>query len=151
MFLFTIDHSPFTIFAMQSEIYRLFVYGSLRSGLHNAIYTHISRYFVLDGMGAVQGDLYDLGEYPAAVHTTEESFITGEVYHIAQTDNFEWAMSVLDDYEGVDIALFRREPVHVLFQNTTIMAWIYWYNGVITDQTQIKSGDYVAYKMGIGK
>jgi gamma-glutamylcyclotransferase (GGCT)/AIG2-like uncharacterized protein YtfP len=51
----------------------------------------------------------------------------------------------------VDIALFRREPVHVLFQNTTIMAWIYWYNGVITDQTQIKSGDYVAYKMGIGK
>ena len=136
---------------MSADIYRLFVYGSLRSGLHNTIYTHISRYFVLDGMGAVQGKLYDLGEYPGAVHTTEEYFITGEVYHIAQTENFEWAMRQLDDYEGVEIALFRREPVHVLFQNTTVVAWIYWYNGAITDQTQIKSGDYVAYKMGLGK
>jgi gamma-glutamylcyclotransferase (GGCT)/AIG2-like uncharacterized protein YtfP len=136
---------------MQSEIYRLFVYGSLRSGLHNSIYTHISRYFVLDGMGSVQGKLYDLGQYPGAVHTTEESFITGEVYHIAQAEDFAWAMSYLDDYEGVELSLFRRERVHVLFRNTTIIAWIYWYNGVVTDQTLIESGDYVAYKMGIGK
>jgi gamma-glutamylcyclotransferase (GGCT)/AIG2-like uncharacterized protein YtfP len=141
---------------MSSDIYRLFVYGSLRSGLHNAIYTHISRYFVLDGMGAVQGKLYDIGEYPGAVHTTEESFVTGEVYHIAQTENFAWAISYLDDYEGVavppgEIAAFRRELVNVLFRNTTIMAWIYWYNGTITNQTLIESGDYVAYKLGLGK
>ena len=141
---------------MTSDIYRLFVYGSLRSGLHNAIYTHISRYFVLDGMGAVQGKLYDMGEYPGAVHTTEDCFITGEVYHIAQTENFEWAINYLDDYEGVavhpgEIAAFRRELVHVLFKNTTIIAWIYWYNGTITNQTRIESGDYVAYKLGIGK
>jgi gamma-glutamylcyclotransferase (GGCT)/AIG2-like uncharacterized protein YtfP len=50
---------------MKPEIYRLFVYGSLRSGLHNEVFSFISSYFVLEGMGSIQGKLYDLGEYPA--------------------------------------------------------------------------------------
>ena len=141
---------------MQSNIYRIFVYGSLRSGFHNTFYNYISRYFVFDGLGSVQAKLFDLGEYPGAIPCTEDYFITGELYHISQHEQFEWVMKQLDDYEGVfvstgEVPLFRREAVHVLFQNTTVSAWMYWYNRPVTNQPRIESGDYIAYKMGIGK
>jgi len=141
---------------MQPNIYRLFVYGSLRSGFLHSVYAYISRYFIFDGMGTVQGKLYDMGEYPAAIPSTEEYFITGELYHIAQKEEFNQAMEQLDEYEGMlvepgQIPLYRREPVNVLFKNTTVIAWMYWYNKEITTQPRIESGDYVAYKMRIGK
>ncbi|MBO9199213.1 MULTISPECIES: gamma-glutamylcyclotransferase family protein [Niastella] len=141
---------------MQSNIYRLFVYGSLRSGFHNSVYSYISRYFIFDGIGSVPGQLFDMGEYPAAIPCTEDRLITGELYHIAQKEDFDWVMEQLDDYEGLlvepgGIPLFRREPVNVLFKNSTVIAWMYWYNRSITDEHRIDSGDYVAYKMGIGK
>jgi len=141
---------------MQPDIYRLFVYGSLRSGFHNPVYNYISRYFVFDGMGTVQGKLYDMGEYPAAIPCSEAYFITGELYHIAQVEDFGWVMEQLDDYEGLlvepgGIPLYRREPVNVLFKNTAVTAWMYWYNRPLTNQPRIESGDYVAYKMRIGK
>src|SRR5438270_11343764 len=111
---------------MQS-IYRIFLYGSLRSGFHNTFYNYISRHFILDGLGSVQAKLYDLGEYPGAVPCTEDYFITGELYHISQYEQFELIMKQLDDYDGLFVAtneapLFRREAVHVLFQNTTAIA-----------------------------
>ncbi|THU37201.1 gamma-glutamylcyclotransferase [Niastella caeni] len=141
---------------MQLEIYRLFVYGSLRSGFHNSAYNYISRYFIFDGMGSVQGKLYDMGEYPGAIPCTEDYYITGELYHIAQENEFAWAMEQLDDYEGIlvepgETPLFRRELVNVLFRNTTVTAWMYWYNRLVTNQPSIESGDYVAYRLGIGK
>lgn len=141
---------------MEANVYRLFVYGSLRSGLLNPILSHISRYFVLDGMGAIQGELYDIGEYPGAIPGTGDELIVGEVYHIAHIEEFEQAMIALDDYEGLlvepgEIPLFRREPEHILFQNSTVLAWVYWYNHALTNEPRIESGDYVAYKMGIGR
>jgi gamma-glutamylcyclotransferase (GGCT)/AIG2-like uncharacterized protein YtfP len=141
---------------MQPNIYRLFVYGSLRSGLLHSVYAYISRYFIFDGMGSVQGKLYDLGEYPGAIPCTDDYFITGELYHIAQTAEFDQAMEQLDEYEGLlvesgETPLFRREQVNVLFKNTTVIAWMYWYNGAITNEHRIESGDYVAYRLGIGK
>jgi gamma-glutamylcyclotransferase (GGCT)/AIG2-like uncharacterized protein YtfP len=141
---------------MQPNIYRLFVYGSLRSGFHHSVYAYISRYFIFDGMGMVRGKLYDMGEYPAAIPCTEDYFITGELYHIAQEAEFARAMEQLDDYEGIlvepgETPLFRRELVNVLFKNTTVTSWMYWYYKEITNQPRIESGDYVAYKMGIGK
>jgi gamma-glutamylcyclotransferase (GGCT)/AIG2-like uncharacterized protein YtfP len=141
---------------VNSDIYRLFVYGSLRSGLHNAIFTYISSYFVLEGMGAVQGKLYDLGEYPGAIPDTGKSHIIGEVYRIEEEEDFEWAMEQIDDYEGYVVSegatsLFRRELATVSFQDTTIVAWMYWYNRPVGNATRILSGDFVAYKMGLGK
>jgi hypothetical protein len=52
-------------------------------------------------MGSVQGKLYDMGEYPAAIPGTEDYFITGELYHIAQEEEFARAMEQLDEYEGL--------------------------------------------------
>ena len=143
-------------FLMQQNIYRLFLYGTLRSGCHLPVYSYISRYFVFDGVGAVPGQLFDMGDYPAAIPCTEDCLITGELYHIAQQEEFDYVMEQLDDYEGLlvepgGIPLFRREPVNVLFKNSTVISWMYWYNREITNQPRIESGDYVAYKMGIGK
>jgi gamma-glutamylcyclotransferase (GGCT)/AIG2-like uncharacterized protein YtfP len=141
---------------MHPNIYRLFVYGSLRSGMHNEVFTFISSYFVLEGMGAVHGKLYDLGDYPGAIPGTGSERIVGELYRIEQEEDFDWAMEQIDDYEGYVVSegatsLFRRELVNVLFQNTTVIAWTYWYNQPVTGRTRILSGDYVAYKMGLGK
>jgi gamma-glutamylcyclotransferase (GGCT)/AIG2-like uncharacterized protein YtfP len=141
---------------MQPDIYRLFVYGSLRSGCLNEVYSYISRYFIFDGMAAVQGELYDIGEYPAAIPTTEEHLIIGEMYHISLKEEFAEAMRYLDEYEGLlvepgEMPLFRREPIPVLFQNKSVIAWMYWYNHPLVNEPRIESGDYVAYKMGIGK
>ena len=146
----------FELHLMSPSIYRLFLYGTLRSGCHLPVYSYISRYFIFDGVGTVQGNLFDLGEYPAAMSCTEEHFITGELYHIAQIEEFDYVMEQLDDYEGLlvepgGIPLFRREPVNVLFKNSTVISWMYWYNREITNQPRIESGDYVAYKMGLGK
>jgi len=107
-------------------------------------------------MGSVQGSLYDMGDYPAGIPDTEDRLIVGEVYHIANVDEFDQAMAALDEYEGLmvepgETPLYRRELAHVLFKNTTVVAWMYWYNREITNQHRIESGDYVAYKMGIGK
>lgn len=104
----------------------------------------------------MQGNLYDLGEYPGAVPCTEDHWIIGEVYHITSMEEFDKAMEVIDDYEGLivepgEVPLFRREPMNILFKNTTVVAWMYWYNKQITNRPRIESGDFVAYKMGIGK
>jgi Uncharacterized conserved protein len=141
---------------MQSNIYRLFVYGSLRSGMHNEVFTFISSYFELEGMASVHGKLYDLGDFPGAVPSTGKDQIIGELYRIEDEADFDWAMEQIDDYEGYVVSdgaasLFRREPVYVWFQNTSVIAWIYWYNRPVTGNTRILSGDYVAYKMGLGK
>ena len=87
-----------------SPVYRLFVYGSLRSGFQSPAYEYISRYFHLVGNGRAKGKLFDLGSYPGAVPTDDDSFIIGELYDINDPSQFSWAIAQLDDYEGVDVA-----------------------------------------------
>jgi gamma-glutamylcyclotransferase (GGCT)/AIG2-like uncharacterized protein YtfP len=86
---------------MASEIYQLFVYGSLLSGFHHPAYEYISRYFTLIGPAKVKGKLFDMGEYPAAIPVDEETWITGELYQLNNQEEFSWAIGQLDDYEGV--------------------------------------------------
>ena len=92
---------------------RLFVYGSLRSGFQHSAYQYIRDYFIFQGAATVKGQLYDLGEYPAAIPTQTENYIKGELYILRNEDEFGWAMGQLDDYEGVnaeigEIALYKR-------------------------------------------
>ena len=55
---------------MSNENYKLFVYGSLRSGFRNPVYEYLTKYFHLLGEAVVKGKLYDQGEYPVAKATT---------------------------------------------------------------------------------
>jgi len=83
-------------------IYKLFVYGSLRSGFRNPVYQYLTKYFNLMGEAVVKGILYDMGDYPVAIPTADEKFISGELYSINNPSEFSWAIGQLDDYEGID-------------------------------------------------
>lgn len=131
-------------------IYQLFAYGSLRRGFNSDAYEYISRFFQFAGDAKVKGKLYDLGPYPAAIPTTEDSFIIGELYTANSQQEFSWAIGQLDDYEGVtpepgEPQLYRRELADIFINNSTTRAWIYWYNGNIGDSPLIAGGDLIEY------
>jgi gamma-glutamylcyclotransferase (GGCT)/AIG2-like uncharacterized protein YtfP len=132
------------------EVYKLFVYGSLRSGFRSPAYEYISRYFDLVGEAKVKGELFDLGSYPAARPTDKNKFIIGELYRIRNENEFSWAIGQLDDYEGVHVdfdetQLYRRDVAEVYIDNEITNAWIYWYHGDVNDKPIIESGDVLQY------
>jgi gamma-glutamylcyclotransferase (GGCT)/AIG2-like uncharacterized protein YtfP len=135
---------------MNNETLQLFVYGSLRSGFHHAAYLYISKYFHLIGEAMVKGNLYDMGEYPVALATNEEKFISGELYAINSPAEFLYAIEQLDDYEGINVevgetALYKREEATVYCNSQQSAAWIYWFNGNVDGLPQIASGDVLQY------
>ena len=133
--------------------YKLFVYGSLRSGFHSVAFEYISRFFSFVADAKVKGKLFDMGEYPAAIPTSENIFIVGELYTIKQENEFPWAIGQLDDYEGLnveagEVQLYRRELTEVYFDNQATHAWIYWYNADVSGRPSIDSGDLMKYIQG---
>jgi gamma-glutamylcyclotransferase (GGCT)/AIG2-like uncharacterized protein YtfP len=139
---------------MEIETDKLFVYGSLRRDFHNPAHDYISQYFSYFGEGTVNGILYDLGEYPAAIPTSDKFFIKGELYILKNQNELEYAMEPLDDYEGVnagegEIPLYVRKITKVVCDNYYTNAWIYWYNLSLTVQPIMPSEgifDYLTYK-----
>ncbi len=130
----------------------LFVYGSLRSGFQHPAYEYISQYFTLVSPAKVNGKLFDLVDYPAAVpDESAQHFIVGELYQINDKDEFGWAIAQLDDYEGLhteneEIPLFRRELTSVFWNDQEEKAWVYWYNGDVEGKSLIASGDVLLYR-----
>ena len=132
------------------SVFQLFVYGSLRSGFRSPAYEYISRFFSFVGEAKVRGKLFDMGSYPAGLPAVEESFIIGELYTIKQENEFSWAIGQLDDYEGVsvepdEVQLYRRELTDVYHNGRQSKAWIYWYNGDVSNKPAIASGDMLEY------
>lgn len=130
--------------------YYLFVYGSLRSGFRSPAYEYISRFFIFISNAKVRGRLYDLGPYPAAVPSTEEAFIVGELYELKDKTEFSWAIGQLDDYEGLivepgETPLYRRELATILAGDSKVTAWVYWYNGDVEGKPVVSSGDILEY------
>lgn len=135
---------------MSNNIYKLFVYGSLRSGFRNPAYQYLTKYFTLLGEAVVKGKMYDLGDYPAAAATDEDKFISGELYVINNPAEFSWAIGQLDDYEGLnteegETPLYKREPAIAYQHGEPHKAWIYWFNGNLTGKPEIESGDLLQY------
>ena len=129
---------------------QLFVYGSLRSGFHHPAYAYISDNFTLVGPAKIKGLLYDMGEYPAAIPISDESFIVGELYELKENFDFYWVIEQIDDYEGLNVeqdetALFKREEVEVYLSDRTTTAWVYWYNSDVSGRPFIPSGDILDY------
>jgi gamma-glutamylcyclotransferase (GGCT)/AIG2-like uncharacterized protein YtfP len=110
----------------------LFVYGLLRRGeaLHHLMEDakHLGEPEVPDLT------LYSMGEYPAAVPGS--GTVAGELYRLSR----EATLAVLDEVEGLglDPPAYRREEIEVDGQT----AWIYLYNGDISDRPVIPSGDW---------
>jgi gamma-glutamylcyclotransferase (GGCT)/AIG2-like uncharacterized protein YtfP len=134
---------------MNTPSLHLFVYGSLRRGFLNPAFDYIKNHFYFIAHGTVKGALYDLGEYPAAVPQGEASII-GELFLAKSEEDFNWAISQLDDYEGLnpaegEVSLYKRELVSVSHHDAATTAWIYWYNGDVSGKPFIESGDMMEY------
>lgn len=135
---------------MNNTTFQLFVYGSLRSGFRNPVYNYLTQYFTLMGEAVVKGQFFDNGHYPVAMPTTEDHFLTGELYVINNPEEFAWAIAQLDDYEGMngeadEPILYRRELVDVFQNGKPTKAWIYWYNGSVDNMPRIETGDVLKY------
>src|SRR6476661_1796097 len=133
-----------------TSTFHLFVYGSLRSGFRNPAYQYLTRFFTLQGEALVKGRFYDKGSIPVAVPTTDDHFITGELYMINNPEEFTWAMEQLDDYEGIhveagEIPLYRRETTEAYQEGKSTLSWIYWYNGGVEGLPEIHTGDVLKY------
>ena len=135
---------------MNSTSYKIFVYGSLRSGFRNPAYEYLTRYFKYSGEALVKGKFFDAGTHPVALPTEDEHFILGELYSMNSEDEFSWVFEQLDDYEGLHVetgetALYKRNLVEVFQNGETQIAWIYWYNNSIEGMPEIETGDVMRY------
>ncbi len=135
---------------MNTPTNHIFVYGSLRSGFQSNAYHYISQYFTLLGVALTKGILYDKGDYPVAVPTTEEKYLVGELYVINSPTEFGYAIGQLDDYEGIyteegETPLYKKELTTVILNKETYTAWVYWYNGDTLGLPQLTSGDVMQY------
>lgn len=135
---------------MNPTIFRLFVYGSLRSGFHNPAYAYLSQYFNLLGEAVVKGYLFDNGSYPVARPAEAEHFINGELYELKNTEEFAWAFGQLDDYEGLNTeegepVLYNREKTIAWQNGQPCETWIYWFNGDVSNMAALETGDVFKY------
>ena len=126
---------------MDRETY-LFVYGTLRSEMHDPLHRLLEKQAFFVGTGAFQGRLYDLGRYPGAVRSRgKNDRVFGEIYRLSEPQR---AFKILDAYEGRRFKRKRRTILQGDDQNIT--AWIYLYTGSVIGRPLIFSGDYVQYR-----
>lgn len=135
---------------MKNEIFRLFVYGSLRSGFRSPAYEYLAKNFTLLGEACVKGRYFEKGNFPVALPTTDELYIIGELYEIKNPAEFSWVIGQLDDYEGLnvevgEVPLYRRALVEAFQHDNPVQAWIYWYNQSIEGMPAIATGDAMKY------
>ena len=99
------------------------------------------------GRGSIQGALFDLGLYPAAVPAPDGQ-VWGEVYEMAEP---ETVLAVLDEIEGYrqddpDRSLYLRQKTEVAMPDgSRAQAWVYFYNAPLGRAPRIASGDYLEH------
>jgi len=124
-----------------------FFYGTLMTGFARRRRLGMDSRMVFKGRGWIQGALFDLGLYPAAV-PSEVDRIRGEVFELSDPES---VLAALDEIEGyrpdepeTSLYVRRRVPVH-LDDGTTVDAWAYFYNAPLGSAPKIESGDYLEY------
>ena len=122
----------------------LFVYGTLLDK-QNEFGAYLNDNCTFYTNGKMPGKLYDLGEYPGAVLTSEENrYVYGKIY---QLNNLEKTLEILDDYEGFGLEqeqpnLFMRELTDIETSPGKIVCWVYLYNLPVDGFIQVESGIY---------
>ena len=118
---------------------KVFVYGTLMSGLQREEALFNSQFL---GTGYINGNLYDLGNYPGL--KDGHSKIFGELYEINLP-----TLDYLDQIEGYfadqpEKSLYIRRAITVNKETDqeSYMAETYFYNLPIDESTRIVTGDY---------
>lgn len=119
----------------------VFVYGLLMRGCDLHHHMEGGEYV---GAGTIAGALVSLGRYPGLIEGP--GAVHGELYRFA---DLPAALDVLDDveeFEPTDPAssLYLRVPVRVATGDGEVDAWTYRYNGTSDGAPRIKSGDWRA-------
>ena len=125
----------------------VFFYGTLMAGFDRRRRAGIDGKLTYIGRGSIQGALFDLGLYPAAV-PAPDGHIWGEVYEMSEPAP---VLAALDEIEGYrhddpDRSLYRREQADVVLPDTShARAWTYFYNAPLGRAPRIASGDYLEH------
>lgn len=122
----------------------IFVYGTLmndKTGLLKDCE------FVFNG--TIDGSLYNIGSYPGA-KLDGKSRIHGQIYRLPLDERErERVLDSLDSYESVDMGLYSRQAVEVMFagieEDWHEMAYVYEYNGNVGRQQLIEDGRWKAF------
>lgn len=127
----------------------LFVYGTLRRGGGSPLSKLLSEQAELVGLGAFQGKLYDLGEYPGVIPSSNPAdAVVGEIYALNRGSSVLIMLDKYEDYlpDQPERSLYLRQLAPISAgENKTLQAWIYLYNGSINGCKQITPGDYLHY------
>lgn len=124
----------------------LFVYGTLSKSLAPPEIAPIVRDFKYVGAGFINGQLYDLGDFPGAIlDEAVHNKVYGKIYELP-TDSK--TLDALDEYEEYyprarKKSLFVRKQAIVSRSNKKpLKAWVYEYNGKPKSSKKIASGNY---------
>jgi gamma-glutamylcyclotransferase (GGCT)/AIG2-like uncharacterized protein YtfP len=120
----------------------LFVYGTLKQGgkFHRELSKDRSVKFI--GEARIRGMLYQIqnADYPGAVPTRRPNqYVTGQLFFMGQPQR---TLAVLDEFEGVDEGLFRRELVEAKMNGKPLKAWAYFYDRPLEDSNLLPVGVY---------
>lgn len=125
----------------------VFFYGTLMTGFRRRNQADIDKHLSWLGRGWIQGALFDLGLYPAAVPSPDGK-VWGEVYLVKDAAALA-ALDLIEGYseENPDNSLYTREQVPVTLDDggRTVTAWVYFYNAPMGRAERIPSGDYLDY------
>lgn len=122
----------------------LFVYGTLLKPINNPMSKFLNKHSEFLGTGFINGKLYDVGSYPAAISSnlkTDKIFGT-----VLKIKNAEQTFKVLDMYEGTTEAnpLYIKKTMSVYLDNQSqVTAWVYIYNRSVNHLKRILSGNYL--------
>lgn len=119
------------------------LYGSLLRGLGGMERAGVNELLRYVGPCMLEGQLFDLGDYPGLRKGT--GLIVGEIHVVLDAR----ALAALDHFEGFDPAkprdsLYLRERVS-LIEPAQTKAWTYFYNGIPDLACRIESGDWRAH------
>jgi gamma-glutamylcyclotransferase (GGCT)/AIG2-like uncharacterized protein YtfP len=123
----------------------LFVYGTLKRG--GKSYKRLRKHDGVDfrSSGRIRAELYRLQdkEYPGAVLTSApDRFVKGDLFVLQDPQK---TLRDLDEFEGVDEGLFRRELVDVWSQGRRVKAWVYLYARPLAAAEVIPTGVYSSH------
>lgn len=126
----------------------VFFYGTLMTPFNRPGRQRVESKLAFAGHGRIRAALFDLGIYPAAVPSDDDSTVAGEVYELLDP---ETVLPVLDEIEGFRSAepersLYRREATDVMLNSgKATQAWAYFYNAPLGRAERIPSGDYLEH------
>jgi gamma-glutamylcyclotransferase (GGCT)/AIG2-like uncharacterized protein YtfP len=126
----------------------VFFYGTLMAPFNRPGRQRISSKLTFKGRGRIRAALFDLGIYPAAIPSEDNSMVWGETYETGEAAS---VLAVLDEIEGYrpnepDRSLYTRVLADVTLEDGRVeKAWTYFYNAPLGRAQRIESGDYLEH------